>query len=327
MNPNKRTTGAFSREQKILFLLFLLSIASIAIFVLPGLNANNFDYNFPRRMKKIGAMLLVSVCVGYSSVVFQTITENRILTPSVMGLDSLYLFIQTLIAFLFGADKLVLMDSSLHFVLSASIMMAASLLIFRLVFQGEGQNIYTLVLVGMITGTLFRGVSSFLELMIDPNEFNILQGKMFASFKNVNEKLLLVSFLIVLAALICSRKDISRFDVLGLGRDSAISLGIPYNRLLIRTLLIISVMVSVSTVLVGPVTFLGILLVSLSREILKTYRHSFLITGAILIGFAALPLGQFISERIFNGMTTLSVILNFIGGIYFIFLLLKESKR
>lgn len=327
MRTNNTRTISHARENKILIILIILAAAAIGIFVFTGLNASNFDFNFPRRMKKIAAMLLVSVCVGYSSVVFQTITENRILTPSVMGLDSLYLFIQTLIAFLFGSKKLVLMDSSLHFVLSAGLMMMASLLIFRLVFYGEGRNIYTLVLVGMITGTFFRGISSFLELMIDPNEFSILQGKLFASFKNVNEKLLLISFLIIAAALICSRKDITRFDVLSLGKDTAISLGIPYTPMVLRSLLVISVMVSVSTVLVGPVTFLGILLVSLSREIMKTYRHTYLISGAVLIGFVSLPIGQFVSERVFNGSTTLSVILNFIGGIYFIFLLLKESKR
>lgn len=179
----------------------------------------------------------------------------------------------------------------------------------------------------MIMGTFFQGISSFLQMMIDPNEFAILQGKMFASFKNVNEKLLMLSSIITLAVLILSGKDLSRFDVLGLGRDSSISLGIDYTGLVRRTMMIIAVMVSVSTVLVGPVTFLGILLVSLSRELMRTYRHSYMILGAILIGEISLPLGQFMSERIFAGRTTLSVILNFIGGIYFIFILLKESKR
>lgn len=320
-NPTDR------RAVKILLILGLIAAFAVCIFLFHGLNPDNFDFNFPRRMRKIAAMILVSICIGYSSVVFQTITESRILTPGVMGLDSLYLFIQSLIVFLFGAKQLVLMDSSLHFILSAGIMMAASWAIYRVVFHGENRNIYTLVLVGMIMGTFFRGISSFFELLIDPNEFSILQGKMFASFNNVNEKLLLASWVIVAVSLVFSKQDITRFDVLGLGKDTAISLGIPYNRVVLRTLMIISVMVSVSTVLVGPVTFLGILLVSLSREILKSYRHKYLISGAILIGLTALPAGQFISERIFSGNTTLSVILNFIGGIYFIFILLKESKQ
>lgn len=327
MIKNKDQRPADLRAQKLLLFLFLLSIFSISIFLFYGMTPDNFDFNFPRRLKKIIAMALVSICIGYSSVVFQTITESRILTPSVMGLDSLYLFIQSLIVFIFGARQLVVMDSTLHFLLSVGIMMSTSWGIYQLVFHNESRNIYTLVLTGMITGTFFRGISSFIQLLIDPNEFAILQDKMFASFKNINEDLLLASCLILLVSMILSRKDISKFDVLGLGKDSSISLGIAYNKLVRKTLLIISVMVSISTVLVGPVTFLGILLVSLSRELMKTFRHKYLIAGAILIGLAALPLGQFMTERIFSGGTTLSVILNFIGGIYFIFILLKESRR
>jgi iron complex transport system permease protein len=323
----KRFTARDKRAVKILILLGVVSLLSISLFLFQGLDANNFDFAFPRRMRKVGAMILVSICIGYSSTVFQTITENRILTPSVMGLDSLYLFIQTLVTFLFGAKKLALMDSTIHFGISVCTMMLASWLIYKLVFTGENSNVYVLVLVGMIMGTFFQGISSFLQLVIDPNEFAILQGKMFATFQNVNEKLLIVSALITLAIIIFSKKDVARFDVLGLGRDASISLGIEYRSLLRRSLLIISVMVSVSTVLVGPVTFLGILLVSLSREILKTYRHSYMITGSILIGIIALPIGQLLSERVFSGKATLSVILNFVGGIYFIYILLKESRR
>lgn len=320
-------TKADKRAIKILIILAVLALCAVAFFLFQGLNAGNFDFNFPRRLRKIAAMALVSVCVGYSSVVFQTITENKILTPSVMGLDSLYVFIQSCIVFMFGAKKLVLLDNSLQFILSVGAMMIASLLIYKVVFKEESRNVYTLVLVGMIMGTFFSGIASFLQLMIDPNEFAILQGKLFANFKNVDENLLAISFVIVAMIFIISRKDIPAFDVLGLGRETGISLGIDYHRFVRRTMLIIAAMVSVSTVLVGPITFLGILLVSLSRELLKTYRHCHIILGAVLMGVIALPVGQVMVEHVFNGKTTLSVILNFIGGIYFVFILLKESKN
>ncbi|WP_199884126.1 iron chelate uptake ABC transporter family permease subunit [Anaerosinus massiliensis] len=320
-------TKTDKRAMKILIVLAIFALCAVAFFLFQGLNAGNFDFNFPRRLRKIAAMALVSVCVGYSSVVFQTITENKILTPSVMGLDSLYVFIQSCIVFLFGAKKLVLLDNSLQFILSVVAMMIASLIIYKIVFKEESRNVYTLVLVGMIMGTFFSGIASFLQLMIDPNEFAILQGKLFANFKNVDENLLVISFVIVAMLFIISRKDISAFDVLGLGRETGISLGIDYHRFVRRTMLIIAAMVSVSTVLVGPITFLGILLVSLSRELLKTYRHCYIILGAVLMGVIALPVGQVMVEHVFNGKTTLSVILNFIGGIYFVFILLKESKN
>ncbi|WP_434084651.1 iron chelate uptake ABC transporter family permease subunit [Lacrimispora xylanisolvens] len=245
------------RAAACLMILAVVAAIAILLFIFQGLNQNNFDFNFPRRMKKIAAMILVSICVGYSSVVFQTMTESKILTPGVMGLDSLYLFIQSFIVYLMGAEKLMRMNSSLHFIISVGAMMAASLIIYRLVFRADGFNIYTLVLAGMIMGTFFRGISSFLQLLIDPNEFSILQGSLFASFRNINEKLLSVSCIIVAGSLFFTRKDISRFDVLGLSKDNAISLGIYYDSLIKRTMLVISALTAVSTVLVGPVTFFG----------------------------------------------------------------------
>lgn len=315
------------RALKVLIIFTILALMTISIFIFWGLNARNFSFNFPRRAKKILAMILVSYCIGYSSTSFQTITENRILTPSVMGLDSLYLFIQTFITFAFGAKRLILMDSSFQFIISVFIMILVSWFIHHIIYNGENRNIYTLILIGMVLGSLFRGTASFMQLLIDPNEFSILQGKMFASFKDINEKLLLISIIIALLTLIFSFEDIRKFDVLFLGKDIAISLGVNYVVLVRKTLLFISIMVSISTALVGPTTFLGILLVSFARELLKINKHSYRIIGAILIGIIALSFGQFLSERVFSGRTTLSVILNFVGGIYFIYILLKESKK
>jgi len=91
-------------------------------------------------------------------------------------------------------------------------------------------------------------------------------------------------------------------------------------------MVIVAVLTSISTALAGPVTFLGLLVANLSYEYLKTYRHRELILGAILISIIALVGGQWIVERVFAFSTTLSVIINFIGGIYFIYLLLKENR-
>lgn len=315
------------RAQTILLLLAFLAAAAVGLFLFQGLNADNAAFNFPRRVKALAAMVLIAICTGYSSVVFQTITENRILTPSVMGLDSLYLFIQSLVVFLFGAHQLTTMDGTLHFLLSAGAMMFASGILYQFIFDGENRNVYVLVLIGIIMGIFFSGIASFLQMLIDPNEFAVLQDTMFASFKIINEELLLISAVITAGVLVFSRRDLPRFDVLGLGRDTAISLGVNYNRLVRRTLLLIAVMVSVATALVGPITFLGILLVSLARELLKTFRHRDMILGAVLIGVIALALGQFVVERILQTVTTIGVILNFVGGTCFIVLLLRESKR
>ena len=273
------------------------------------------------------AIALVSYCIGYSSVAFQSITNNRILTPSVMGLDSLYLFIQTIIVFFFGSRQIELMTGNINFLLSLFCMVIAALLLFLLLFRGESKNVYFLVLTGMVMGNFFGGLSTFMQVLLDPNEFLILQGKMFASFNNINTGLLGITFVISIITLVISIKDYPHLDVLLLGVDQAISLGVNYKKIVLKTLVIIGILISISTVLVGPITFLGILIVSLARQMLHSYRHKEMTITTTLLGCLFLSLGLFFAERVFKFQTTIGVIINFIGGIYFIYLMLKESKR
>lgn len=310
-----------------LLLLLFLSIALIAGYILWGLTEKNVGFFLPRRLIKMGAVILVSYCIGYSAVAFQTITNNRILTPSVLGLDSLYLFIQTFVVFFFGSSSLSMMTGYTEFFISVGAMVGASMLIFLFLFKGDGHNIYFIVLAGMILGNLFSGMSTFMQVLLDPNEFTILQGSMFASFSNINQELFGLCTVIVGVIIVATWKDMKQLDVVSLGPDHAINLGVPYKKLVFKTMIVIAILVSISTVLVGPITFLGILVVSLSREMLKTYRHTKLVLGACLLGCVALTFGLIVVERIFQYTTTVSVIINFIGGVYFIYLMLKESKR
>lgn len=185
---------------------------------------------------------------------------------------------------------------------------------------------FLLLLVGIVFGTLFRSLSSFMQMLIDPNEFQVVQNKMFASFNNVNTDILMLASVVITGVLMYAWRFRRYFDVLSLGRDQAVNLGIDYDRTVKKMLIIVAVLVSVSTALVGPITFLGLLVVNVAREFFKTYKHSILIPGAVLFSIIALVGGQFIVEKLFGLTSTLVVIIDFIGGIYFIYLLLKERK-
>ena len=213
-----------------------------------------------------------------------------------------------------------------QFFISTGIMILSSLILYVLLFKGESRNIYFLILIGMILGGLFNGLSNFMQVMLDPNEFLILQGRMFASFNNVNINLLNICLILSFMCIIITINDLKKLDVVSLGEYHAINLGVNYKKIVRKSFIIISILVSISTVLVGPVIFLGILIANLSREILKGYKHNFMIIGSFLIGSIALSYSLFIVERIFNFGTTTSVIINLIGGIYFIYIMIKESK-
>lgn len=316
---------AISGTGKIVWLAILAAAAAF-LFIAGGLDADNIGYFLPKRLAKILAIAVSAWCIGYTAVTFQTITCNRILTPSVMGLDTLYLFIQTVVICFFGSGKLEMMSGYGNFLLSVAIMTGASGLLFLLLFGKMRRSVYFLLLAGLVAGALFQSLATFMQVMMDPNEFLFLQGKMFASFNNINTGLLGLCTVICLAVIVLTWRDCRQYDVLALGPEQAISLGISYRAAILKSLIVTAVLVSVSTALTGPVTFLGILVANLARQLTGSFRHSRIIACSVLLGCLFLTTGQWLTERVFQFSTTVSVIINFIGGLYFIFLILKDGK-
>lgn len=307
------------RRHKVLIILIVLVVVSSFLFLMYGLNPNSYQYALSLRVPKLIAIALTGSGIALSSVIFQTVTNNRILTPSVLGLDSLYNLFQTLIVFVFGSLNIALAGSNINFLFSAALMIIFSLFLFKMMFKREGTNLFFLLMVGMVFGTLFSSLSSFMQMVMDPNEFLIVQNKMFASFNNVQSSLLMISIIIVSVAIGCICKDFKKLDVMSLGKEQAVNLGINYDYMVKKILIIVSILVSVSTALVGPITFLGILVTNLAYQLVKDYRHSVIVPTAILLSLAALIGGQFLVERVFHFSTTVGVIINFIGGLYFIY--------
>jgi len=308
-----------------LMLLSVAALAAIGAYLFYGLNGS-YEYALPRRGMKALAMLLTGVAIAYSTVVFQTITHNKILTPSIMGLDSLYMLLQTVIIFFLGSSHYLIVNKNANFFLSIAAMVVFALLLYQLMFKGSKQPIYFLLLIGIILGTFFQSISSFLQVLIDPNEFLSVQDKMFASFNNISSDLVWVAGGVIILVLIYGWRQMAELDVVSLGRETAINLGVPYDKVVRSMLVLSSILIAVSTALVGPITFYGLIVANLSYQLFKTYRHGILIAGAGIISIIALVGGQWLVERIFTFSTTLSVIVNFIGGLYFIYLLLKEAK-
>jgi len=306
----------------VLVVLAVISILFYAFYDIKG----GFDYAFPKRLVRIGAMVVTGTAIAYSTVVFQTITHNRILTPSVMGIDSMYEVVQTFIFFFAGSMSVWVLNKYLNFGLAIGAMILFALLLYRLLFRADKHPIYFLLIVGLILGTLLGSFVTFLQVLISPTEYLSLQTLLFASFINVKADLLYIAMAILLIAFVYGYFIIDQLDVMSLGRENAMNLGINYDRMVMNILILSSVLIATSTALVGPITFLGLIVANLAYQYLNTHKHSLLILCSSLISMIALVGGQFLVEHIFELRTTLSVIINFIGGLYFIYLLLKESR-
>src|SRR5690554_4529222 len=230
------------KKNFVIAILLVLATAALFLFYKMG---NNWEFALRLRGVKVAAILVVSGCVAYSSVAFQTLTNNRILTPSIMGFESVYLLLQTIIVFIYGDQTYKVLSSLDNFLLSVVCMIGFAFLLYILIYKKGRDNLYLLLLVGIILGTLFNSLSSFMQLLIDPNDYFIVQGKMFASFNKINRDLLWPSALLMGALLVFGFRLTKYLDVLALGWDQAINLGVNYNRVVKIFLVIIAVLVSV----------------------------------------------------------------------------------
>lgn len=300
-------------RKKILILAFLTLIMAL-VFVFAGLK--DFDeYALKNRFLQIAAIVIVAICIAVSTVIFQTLCNNKILTPAIIGLDSLYMLLQSALVFSLGSANLSVYRNDINFLITLACMVVFSLGLYKILFSSD-KSIYLIMLLGLIFGTLFSTLSSFFEILIDPDEFMIIQGRMFASFDNVAFDVLALAYIVTLLSFIWIFRYMKFLDPLSLGKDLSINLGINYQKISKHLMIIIAILTSISTALVGPITFLGLLVVNITYELFKTAKHSIL----ALLG------GVFFVSRIFDYNTTISVIINFLGGIYFIYLVLKGNK-
>ncbi|MDP2782228.1 iron chelate uptake ABC transporter family permease subunit [Devosia sp.] len=315
-----------SRPALVLIALAVLTLLSIVCFMTLGAKGSwSFVLSF--RGKKLLGLILVAYAISVSTVLFQTVANNRILTPSIMGFDALYVLIKTGLVFFFGIGALVAVDPQIQFVLQVAVMVVFALLLFRWLFLGEERSLHLLVLVGIVFGILFRSISNLLQRMLDPGAFNVLQDSMYASFATTDATLLAISCVIVLAVSLVAWRILPAFDVLSLGRAQAINLGVNYQRTVVTILVLIAVLVSVSTALVGPITFFGLLVATLAHSLVGNSRHIYVLPASVLLAVICLVGGQTLLERAFAFDTALSIIIEFLGGIVFIFLVLRRSAR
>ncbi|MBN15695.1 MAG: enterobactin ABC transporter permease [Pelagibacterium sp.] len=306
--------------------LAVLTVITIVLFMTVGARGSwGFVLSF--RGTKVLTMVLVAYAIGLSTVMFQTVMQNRILTPSIMGFDSLYVLIQTGTVFLFGGLAAATVHPYIKFSVELGAMLVFSGLLCLWMFSGRHRSLHLMVLVGIVIGTLFRSMSNFMVRIIDPNEFARIQDSLFASFNSLNTDLLTVSMVIIGLATVVAWRIGHTFDVLSLGRETAINLGVPYKRTVLIILLLVTLLVSVSTALVGPVTFFGLLVANLGYLMMGTSKHRYVLPATIMLGVICLLGGQLILERVFNFTTAISVIIEFAGGLVFIILILRGAAR
>jgi len=304
-----------------------LLVLSSLVWMFQGIGGGNRAFILHLRAVKLAGLIVVGAAVGIATVLFQTVAANRVLTPSIMGFDALYVLLQTALVAALGITGFATLPVTGKFLAEIAVMSALAAVLFGTLLGRGAQDIPRTILTGVILGVLFRSLGSFLARIMDPNAYAVVQSVSFASFGSIDAALLPLAGGIAAVAIAAALWLAPRLDVMALGRASAVSLGLRFERMVFATLALVAVLVSVSTALVGPVAFFGLLVAGLAHGLSGSARHTALLCSAGLIGATILVAGQTLFERLLGQTGTLSVVVEFAGGLFFLFLLLKGRIR
>ncbi|MCD8076049.1 MAG: iron chelate uptake ABC transporter family permease subunit [Lachnospiraceae bacterium] len=325
----KSTTARRANTRKLVILAVLVLLAAILYMTIGVKFANPklFRYSMKIRTPKLAAMLITAFAIGSASIVFQSIINNTIVTPCLLGMNSLYTLIHTAVVFVFGTASFIMTKSNLAFGIDLVLMGITATIIYSYLFKKTGHNVLYVLLVGTVLSSFFSSIQSTLTRIMDPNEYDTLLATLVASFSSINTEIIIFSVIVLAALAFLFRKDLSLLDVITLGKNQAINLGVDYDSCIRRLLLCVTLYIAVATAMVGPISFLGLIIANLSRQLLKTYRHLELIIGSTLFGMLVLVAGQLVVERVFVYSVPVSVFITLWGGIYFLYLILRNSRR
>ena len=322
-------TKAYYRNIQKLVMMALLAVAAASAYMLVEVNFDNerlFFYALKLRTPKLIVMIITAFAIGGASLVFQSVINNTIVTPCLLGMNSLYTLIHTAVVFFAGSTSALANNANASFAVDLVIMGITATVIYGWLFKKTNYNVLYVLLIGTVLTSFFSSIQSTLTRVMDPNEYDNLLSTLVASFSNVNSEIIVFSVVVLGALIFVLRKDLALLDVITLGRQQAVNLGVDYDRTIRRLLLGVTICIAVATAMVGPISFLGLIIANLSRQLLQTFRHGQLILGSAMFGTIVLVAGQLIVEHVFTYSIPVSVFITVGGGIYFLYLLLTRRR-
>lgn len=321
-------TAYRSNVKKITVLALFVLLAAVA-YMLVEVHFDStklFQYAMKIRFPKLIVMLITAFAIGGASIVFQSIINNTIVTPCLLGMNSLYTLIHTAVVFCAGSASVLASNPNLSFAVDLLLMGVVATVVYSYLFQKTNHNILYVLLIGTVLSSFFSSIQSTMTRIMDPNEYDALLNTLVASFSNINSEIIVFSLVLLALLIFFLRKELALLDVLTLGEAQAINLGVDYDRCVRRLLLGVTLCIAIATAMVGPISFLGLIIANLARQLLKTYRHTYLILGSALFGMFVLVGGQLLVEHAFAYAIPVSVFITVGGGIYFLYLLLNNRR-
>lgn len=273
---------------------------------------------FISRVPRTLALIFAAVAMSVSGVIMQLITQNKFVEPTTAGTSQWaglgLLF--TLIA-MPSATPMVKMLVSVVFAFVGT--MVFIVVLRRIVIKSS----IIVPLVGIMLGAVIGSVTTFVA-----GNFDLLQsmsawrsGGFSSVVRGFYEPLWAVVIVAVLAYVLAGR-----FTIAGLGKDLATNVGLKYEQIVFLGVTLVAVSTGVTTVVVGFIPFLGLIVPNLVSMMLGDDMHKNLPWVAV-IGVGLLLACDLIGRTVVAPMEIpASVILGAVGAAIFIALVVRQRR-
>ena len=168
-------SAAIRSNRRKLLVLAAIVLLCAAGYMLVGVNFSNpklFAYAMKIRTPKLVVMLITAFSIGGASLVFQSIINNTIVTPCLLGMNSLYTLIHTAVVFFLGSASIVATNANLSFGVDVVLMGITATIIYSWIFQKTKHNVLYVLLVGTVLTSFFGSIQTTLTRVMDPNEYD-----------------------------------------------------------------------------------------------------------------------------------------------------------
>lgn len=273
---------------------------------------------FDIRLPRILMALLIGMMLASSGVVVQTVFQNPLADPYIIGIAASATF-GAVLAFIFKMPDIM-------YGISAFVScLASTFIIFNLSNRGGKVNVTTLLIIGIAVSSFIGAMTSFAMYLIGEDSFKITMWLM-GYLGNATWKKVGILLLPLILSLLFFFMNRSQLDALLSGDEEAHSLGIDVHKLKVRVLSVASLVVAFSVAFSGMIGFVGLIIPHSIRMITGPSNSKLLPNAALAGGFFLLicdTIGRMVLAPV---EVPIGVVTAFFGAPFFLYLAFKSGR-
>lgn len=277
------------------------------------------------RLPKAYTAVLAGAALPVAGIMMQTFFRNPVAGPDILGVTAgSGLFVAVVMmagGMFFGIEAMHGMP-----IVIAAIIGAVAMLLVILVVAARLRDTMTLLIFGIMFGMAISAVVSVLQYYSERGALKLFMLWTFGSLGGVTYAQLVIMAPLVIAGLIASWLISRQLNLLLLGEQYAISLGVRVQRVRLLVIVTTGVLTGTITAFCGPIAFIGIAIPHLARMIFRVNDHRLLIPGTALLGIIVMLICDMLTQiSVSAGVLPLNAVTAFMGAPFVIYIIWKNQ--